>query len=115
MSDPHASASSPAEDEPKTPMWLPALGAALFVSAGLWWAVTPGAPPPPVADEPVASASAPATAPPTIAPRPQPVPVPPSTAPNPVPRGMAPLPAGMTPAPNLLQGAPGQRGRKPNP
>ena len=24
--------------EPKTPMWLPALGAALFLLAGIWWA-----------------------------------------------------------------------------
>jgi hypothetical protein len=73
MSDTHASASAPAEDEPKTPMWLPGLGAALFVSVGLWWAVTPGAPPP-VTDQPAATASA---APPaTVAPRPQPMPVP---------------------------------------
>jgi hypothetical protein len=24
--------------EPKTPMWLPALGATLFLLAGIWWA-----------------------------------------------------------------------------
>jgi hypothetical protein len=41
MSDLHA---SPLEDEPQTPLWLPALGAALFVAVGLWWAVTPSAP-----------------------------------------------------------------------
>jgi hypothetical protein len=79
MSDPHASASAPAEDEPKTPMWLPGLGAALFVSVGLWWAVTPGAPPP-AAEVPSATASALAAPPATIAPRPQPVPVPPPSA-----------------------------------
>src|SRR5271170_7895482 len=73
MSDTHASASAPAEDEPKTPMWLTGLGAALFVSVGLWWAVTPGAPPP-ATDQPAAPASA--NPPPTVAPRPQPVPVP---------------------------------------
>jgi hypothetical protein len=85
MSDPHASASAPAEDEPKTPMWLPALGAALFISVGLWWAVTPGAPPPPT-DEAVASASAPALAVPTAAPTPQPTPARPPT------QGLAPAP-----------------------
>lgn len=26
--------------EPKTPMWLPALGATLFLLAGVWWAWT---------------------------------------------------------------------------
>lgn len=26
--------------EPKTPMWLPALGATLFLIAGIWWAWT---------------------------------------------------------------------------
>ena len=25
--------------EPKTPMWLPALGAVLFLTAGIWWAL----------------------------------------------------------------------------
>jgi translation initiation factor IF-2 len=69
MSDPHG---PPAvDDEPKTPMWLPALGAALFLSAGLWWAVRPEPPPPPA---PVASASAPITAPPAPAPTPVPPP-----------------------------------------
>lgn len=46
--------------EPQTPMWLPAVGVALFVSVALWWAVTPKAPPPPVREMPAASASAPA-------------------------------------------------------
>jgi hypothetical protein len=41
MTDSHG---TPLEAEPQTPMWLPALGAALFVSAALWWAVTPSAP-----------------------------------------------------------------------
>jgi len=35
----------PPDDEPKSPMWLPALGAALFVAVALWWAVTPSAQP----------------------------------------------------------------------
>ncbi len=35
--------------EPKTPMWLPALGAALFFTVGLVWAATPP-PPVPVAE-----------------------------------------------------------------
>ncbi len=25
------------QDEPKSPLWLPALGAALFLLAGIWW------------------------------------------------------------------------------
>lgn len=28
---------TPREDEPKSPLWLPALGAALFLVAGIWW------------------------------------------------------------------------------
>jgi hypothetical protein len=50
-------------DEPKTPMWLPALGAALFLIVGIWWAMRPSDAPAPSA-EPAASASAgaPATA-----------------------------------------------------
>jgi hypothetical protein len=32
-------------DEPKTPLWLPAVGAALFILVGLWWAMTPSAVP----------------------------------------------------------------------
>ena len=54
-------AALPVDDEPKSPMWLPALGAALFVAVALWWAVTP---PAPIAPEPQAAASAPAAAPP---------------------------------------------------
>ena len=49
----------PALPEPHTPMWLPALGVALFVSVALWWAVTPKAAPPPASDsETVAAAAA---------------------------------------------------------
>ena len=29
--------------EPNTPMWLPALGATLFLLAGIWWAWTTSA------------------------------------------------------------------------
>ncbi|HEY1696372.1 MAG TPA: hypothetical protein VGG39_29610 [Polyangiaceae bacterium] len=68
MSDPHA---PPVDDEPKSPLWLPALGAALFVGAGLWWAVTPSAAA--VAPEPSASESAaPAARPVAAAPNPAP-------------------------------------------
>jgi hypothetical protein len=46
--------------EPKTPMWLPALGAALFLAAAAWWLIrSQEAPKPPPAPEPAAS-SAPA-------------------------------------------------------
>lgn len=51
------------EDEPQTPMWLPILGIALFLIAGIWWATrpvpTPPQPPPPSL-VPAPSASAPA-------------------------------------------------------
>jgi hypothetical protein len=117
MSDPHASASAPAEDEPKTPMWLPALGATLFVSAGLWWAVTPGDPLP-GADQPVASASAPATAAPppapTAAPRPLPTLMPASAQPAlPLPMGAG---SGLTRRPPPPAGPGGAQPRtRPNP
>jgi hypothetical protein len=39
-SDPHGHA-PPALPEPKTPMWLPALGAVLFLTVGLIWGLTP--------------------------------------------------------------------------
>ena len=54
MSEAHA---PPADDEPKSPMWLPALGAALFLGGALWWAVTPSSTPAGV-DAAAASASA---------------------------------------------------------
>jgi hypothetical protein len=47
MSEPHGNPSDthsdapPALPEPKTPMWLPALGAVLFLTAGLLWALMP--------------------------------------------------------------------------
>ena len=43
------------EDEPQTPMWLPALGVALFLAYGIWWATRPSPLPPP---EPAPAASA---------------------------------------------------------
>jgi hypothetical protein len=46
------------DDEPQTPMWMPVLGVALFLAAGIWWATRPvplAPAPPPV----VPSASAP--------------------------------------------------------
>jgi hypothetical protein len=46
-----------AEAEPQTPMWLPALGIALFLLAGIWWA-TRNAAPQAAPPAPVASASA---------------------------------------------------------
>lgn len=46
MSGTHGNASDhhhapPALPEPKTPMWLPALGAVLFLIVGLLWGLTP--------------------------------------------------------------------------
>ena len=41
----HHSHETPAPPEPKTPMWLPALGAVLFLMAGLIWGLTPSSTP----------------------------------------------------------------------
>jgi len=41
-------------EEPKTPMWLPALGVALFLLAGVWWATRPA----PVIAQPTTTAAA---------------------------------------------------------
>jgi hypothetical protein len=65
MSDPHA---LPLDDEPRTPLWLPALGGAIFVAAALWWAVTPSSAAPAGEGAPSASVSATApAAPPAVA------------------------------------------------
>jgi hypothetical protein len=88
----------PVEDEPKTPMWLPALGATLFVAAGLWWAVTPSAPaaastPAPSASEQAPPATAPAAAaaqPPAIATTAAARPAPPNASASGRPGGSAP-------------------------
>jgi hypothetical protein len=73
MSDqsPHAHDAPP--PEPQTPMWLPALGVALFVGAAVWWATRP-APPPPPPVEAAASASASAAVDGGAAPAPPPGP-----------------------------------------
>jgi hypothetical protein len=44
-------------EEPKTPMWLPAVGVLLFLGIGIWWATRPvEKPPEPAADETTAAA-----------------------------------------------------------
>jgi hypothetical protein len=53
--------------EPATPMWLPALGAVLFLLAGVWWAARPADKPESPAAEAGADAGA-ANAPATNAP-----------------------------------------------
>ncbi|HEY3819039.1 MAG TPA: hypothetical protein VGL81_17840 [Polyangiaceae bacterium] len=68
MTDSHG---TPPEAEPQTPMWLPALGAALFVAVALWWAVSPSAPPV-TGDETTPAASVSAVAPVAAAPAPRP-------------------------------------------
>src|SRR5579872_7502975 len=100
MSDPHADPQSKVE-EPATPVWLPALGFALFIGGGVAWAVTPPAvsatppplpppvvmpapTPPPQATQPAAPAPVPVLAPPPSALRPG----------SPVPRA---LPPGVVP------------------
>ena len=63
----------PALPEPQTPMWLPAVGALLFLTVGLVWAI--GAEPSASANAPANSANTPAnSAPPakTAAPTPTP-------------------------------------------
>lgn len=67
MSDHQEAHSTPAQhdDEPKTPMWLPALGAALLIAVALWWAITPSAPDHAAPDaSPSASAASAASVPP---------------------------------------------------
>ena len=43
MSDSHGKTSD--TEEPKTPMWLPAVGAVLFLTVGILWGLSPAAPP----------------------------------------------------------------------
>jgi hypothetical protein len=60
MTDPHSAPASPADDEPESPFWLPALGFVLFIVGGLAWAVTPPMAHPTA--EPAAKAAEPASA-----------------------------------------------------
>jgi hypothetical protein len=67
MTDPHSDPPSSTDDEPETPVWLPALGFALFLVGGLAWAVTPpmvSATPPPLPPPVVVSAAPPPAPPP---------------------------------------------------
>jgi hypothetical protein len=50
-------AHGPQLDEPKTPMWLPALGGALFLALGIWWIARPAEPPPESAEPTTAAAA----------------------------------------------------------
>ena len=101
MSDPQAAKAAVVDDEPKTPMWLPALGAALFAFVGLWWAVTPSSAPPADADQ-AASASAAATPPP-----PAPTPTPPPPQPVRPAQPVAPVVSAIPMPSNQGKGAPG--------
>ena len=71
MIDPRAPLAS-SDDEPRSPKWLPLLGAALFIAFGLLWVLTPPMPPPPgVAAAPAVTARAPGGPPaPSLAARP---------------------------------------------
>ena len=75
-----------AADEPQSPMWLPALGAALFIGVGIWWMTGDDAPaaenrpatsatastaPTPTGAPAVASGTAPKTAAPRRRPTPK--------------------------------------------
>jgi hypothetical protein len=81
-------------------MWLPGLGAALFVGAGLWWVLTPAAAP--IVAEPAASASTPVA---SAAPVAQAAPV--AAAPRPSAAALTPMPglAGH-PSPGTAPGGP---------
>ncbi len=59
MSESHGNATDP--NEPKTPMWLTALGGALFLLAGLYWALpsSKSADDAPLTDSAAADAGAP--------------------------------------------------------
>lgn len=56
--DSHAHHGPPPPPEPKTPMWLPALGAFLFLSVGLYWGLMPSKDAPAKANPTSATASA---------------------------------------------------------
>jgi hypothetical protein len=87
-----ASHGSAPDDEPKSPMWLPALGAALFIGVALWWAVTPSAPP--IVADVAASATA-SAAPVAVAAAAPPRQMPPTAMPG-MPMGSArPAPSGV--------------------
>jgi hypothetical protein len=61
MSESHGNATDP--NEPKTPMWLTALGGVLFLLAGLMWALRTPTAENPNAAPPAGSAAADAGAP----------------------------------------------------
>ncbi|MCC6552079.1 MAG: hypothetical protein IT372_03525 [Polyangiaceae bacterium] len=71
-------------DEPRTPGWIPAVGAALFVAAGVAFLIDLGPAPAP---EPPAKAPAAAPAPVRVEPRPQPPAAAPPATPPPPPSG----------------------------
>ena len=60
MSGNHADSHAPVTppDEPRTPMWLPALGAVLFLLAGLWYGLSSSGAPDTKVATPAASAAA---------------------------------------------------------
>ncbi len=85
MTDPHSDPPS-TDDEPETPVWLPALGFALFILGGVAWAVTP----------PVVSATPPPLPAPSVVAAPPPPPA--QTAPPAPPQPTATAPANPPPA-----------------
>jgi hypothetical protein len=58
MSDSDSDHGPAAPPEPKTPMWLPALGAVLFLLVGLAWALSPTPAPAQTGSAPAASGAA---------------------------------------------------------
>jgi hypothetical protein len=105
MTDSHADPQS-TDNEPQTPVWLPALGFALFILGGVAWAVTPravSATPPPLPAPSVVAAPAP---PPSQAapPAPNPAQAPSANPPQPLQRPGGPVPKQVLPG---AGGAPG--------
>src|SRR4051812_34003145 len=92
----HGHDGPPPPPEPNTPMWLPALGAALFLLVGLWWATRPEPPAPIATDDTADAAAADAGAAPQQA----------------NPQGN---PAGQAAGQQAAQGRPGQPGSAPPP
>lgn len=113
MSEQHVASGMPQDEEPQTPMWLPAVGAALFVGVALWWAVTPPVAPAAPA-EPAGSASAPAAA--AAAPNPQaqamPQPVVPAQPGAGAPTARVPVPAASALPPDVQKRLNELRGKK---
>lgn len=105
MSDPHSPAGAVAavDDEPKTPMWLPVLGAVLFLGVAAAWAVSSFSHAHPA--DAASAATVASTAATAAAPRPSPSP-PPAQAAQALPRPQPPQPIARPAAPSATGAVP---------